>query len=67
MGLPPLYDPIIINFDATLSELLTLNNIIACLLNEEVQQLGNLNVAKDPEDEAMAVTSSKVVECRMLW
>ena len=56
MGLPPLYDPIIINFDAMPSELLTLNNVIARLLNEEVCQSGDSKVAKDPEDEAMAVT-----------
>jgi hypothetical protein len=58
MGLPPLYDPVIINFDVTPCELLTLNNVIVCLLNEEVRQSSDLNVAKDPEDrdEAMAVT-----------
>ncbi|EDR09511.1 uncharacterized protein LACBIDRAFT_325924 [Laccaria bicolor S238N-H82] len=59
MGLPPSYDPVIINFDATLSKLLTLNNIIAHLLNEEVRQSGDSNIAKDPEDEVMAVTSGK--------
>ena len=58
MGLPPSYDPIIINFDATPSELLTLNNVVARLLNEEVRQTGSLNVAKAPEerDEAMVVS-----------
>ena len=56
MGLPPSYDPVIINFDATPSELLTLNNIIACLLNEEVCQSSDLKVAKDLEDKAMVVT-----------
>lgn len=56
MGLPPSYDPVIINFDATPSELLTLNNVIARLLNEEVRQSSDSNVAKDPEDEAMMVT-----------
>ena len=58
MGLPPLYGPIIINFNATPSELLTMNNVVACLLNEEVHQSGNLNVVKVPEesDKAMVVT-----------
>ena len=59
MGLPPSYDPVIINFNATLSELLTLNNVIAHSLNEEGQQSGDLSIAKDLEDEAMAVTNSK--------
>ena len=59
MGIPPSYDPVIINFNATLSELLTLNNVIACLLNEEVQQSGDSNIVKDPEDKVMAVTSGK--------
>ena len=48
MGLAPSYDPIIINFDATPSELLTLNNVIMCLLNEEVRQSSDLKVVKDP-------------------
>jgi hypothetical protein len=58
MGLPPSYDPVIINFDTTPSELLTLNNVIARLLNEEVRQASNSNITKDPEerDEAMTVT-----------
>ena len=56
MGLPPSYDPVIINFDATPSELLTLNNVIARLLNEEVRQSSDSKAAKDPEDEAMVVT-----------
>ena len=59
MGIPPSYDPVIINFNATLSELLTLNNVIARLLNEEVQQSGDSNIVKDPEDKVMAVTSGK--------
>ena len=58
MGLPPSYDPVIINFNATPSELLTLNNVVACLLNEEVRQTGSSNIAKAPEehDEAMVVS-----------
>ena len=58
MGLPLLYDPVIINFDVSPSKLLTLNDVIACLLNEEVHQTGNLNITKDPEecDKATAVT-----------
>lgn len=47
MGLPPSYDPVIINFDATPSQLLTLNNIIVHLLNEAVHQSSDSKVAKD--------------------
>ena len=39
MGLPPSYNRVIINFNPTLSGILTLKNIISCLLNEEVPQL----------------------------
>ena len=46
MGLPLLYNPVIINFDVSPSKLLTLNNVIACFLNEEVHQTGNLNITK---------------------
>ena len=36
MGLPTSYDAIIINFDSTPPEPLTLNHVIICLLNEEI-------------------------------
>ncbi|KAF8881513.1 hypothetical protein CPB84DRAFT_1687193 [Gymnopilus junonius] len=38
MGLPSTYDAVIINFDSTPSDQLTLNHVFNCLLNEEVQQ-----------------------------
>jgi len=39
MGLPPAYDPVIINFDSTPSDQLMFNNVVARLLNEETRQL----------------------------
>jgi hypothetical protein len=60
MGLPIAYDAVIINFDSTSPDQLTLSHVISRLLNEEVRQLGNEN-STNPEattnDEAMAVTS----------
>ena len=62
MGLPSSYDAIIINFNSTPSNQLTLSHVISRLLNEEVHQIlgtqssnpGNaLEVHHD--DEAMAV------------
>ncbi|KIK03392.1 hypothetical protein K443DRAFT_653599 [Laccaria amethystina LaAM-08-1] len=47
MGLPPSYDPVIINFNVTPSELLTLNNVIVRLLNEEVCQSSDSNGEAD--------------------
>ena len=38
MGLPPAYDPVIINFDSTPSDQLTFNNVVAWLLNKETRQ-----------------------------
>jgi len=35
MGLPPFYDPVIINFDAAPPDSLTFNGVVAQLLNEE--------------------------------
>jgi hypothetical protein len=57
MGLPPAYDAVIINFDSTPSDQLTLNHVIARLLNEEVRQIAsNPDVPEDNIDEAMAAT-----------
>jgi hypothetical protein len=60
MGLPSSYDAVIINFDSTPSDQLTLSHVISCLLNEEVRQTsGNPpsddNDREEPRDEAMAV------------
>ena len=59
MWLPPSYNPTIINFNAISSEVLTLNNVNACLLNKEVQQSSDSNVVKDSEDKAMVATDSE--------
>lgn len=60
VGLPNSYEAVIINFDATPAELLTLDHVIARLLNEETRQDSSREITKaiEPEDEAMAVTSS---------
>jgi hypothetical protein len=59
MGLPPSYDAVIINFDSTPPELLTLNHVITRLLNEETRQASNSPEATSDTttdaDEAMAV------------
>jgi hypothetical protein len=61
MGLPSSYDAIIINFDSTPSDQLTLSHVISRLLNEEVRQTSgqpsNINdTSEETRDEAMAVT-----------
>ncbi|KAF9552652.1 hypothetical protein CPC08DRAFT_615802, partial [Agrocybe pediades] len=60
MGLPPSYDAVIINFDSTPSDQLTLNHVISRLLNE-VRQLGDGTKTddKDQNDEAMAAVPGK--------
>jgi gag-polypeptide of LTR copia-type/Domain of unknown function (DUF4219)/Zinc knuckle len=58
MGLPNAYDAVIINFDSTSPDQLTLSHVISRLLNEEVRQLGNENSTKSEHDEAMMVTSA---------
>ena len=56
MGLPDSYDPVIINFDLTASELLTLNHVIAHLLNEEARQSSHTATTneEDSRDKALA-------------
>jgi hypothetical protein len=56
MGLPDSYDPVIINFDSTASELLTLNHVIARLLNEEARQSSHSETTneEDSRDEVLA-------------
>jgi hypothetical protein len=59
MGLPPSYDAVIINFDSTPTDQLTLAHVISRLLNEEVRQLSgkpNSENSEGAQDEAMAVT-----------
>jgi len=61
MGLPSSYDAVIINFDSTPSDQLTLSHVISRLLNEEVRQISGTQPSNpgDPSeevhDEAMAV------------
>ena len=60
MGLPSSYNTVIINFNSTPSDQLTLSHVISCLLNEEVHQisgskLSDNNDAEEVQDEAMAV------------
>lgn len=38
MGLPPAYDPVIINFDSASPDSLTFNTVVSRLLNEETRQ-----------------------------
>ena len=64
MGLPVSYDPVIINFDLTPHDQLTLNHVIIHLLNEELCQaslpsLTNQEQADGPGDAALAVSCSK--------
>jgi hypothetical protein len=61
MGLPVSYDAVIINFDATATELLTLDHVIARLLNEEARQTSGKDAIMETEveDAAMVVTNSK--------
>ena len=59
MGLPGTYDAVIINFDSTPADQLTLNNVITRLLNEELRQTSQIPPAeKQHVDEALAVTRS---------
>ena len=61
MGLPSSYDAVIINFDSTPSDQLTLSHIISRLLNEEVRQISGTqpsnpgDASEEVHDEAMAV------------
>ena len=64
MGLPVSYDPVIINFDSTPHDQLTLNHVIIRLLNEELRQaslpsLTDQERADGPGDAALAVSCSK--------
>lgn len=60
MGLPATYSGVIINFDATPPELLTLNHVITRLLNEETRQAADTpEVKEEPLDQALAVTSGR--------
>jgi hypothetical protein len=66
MGLPPSYDNVIINFDSMSPETLTLDLVIARLLNEEVRQSTSPPFIKQEdqikaEDEAMAVFRAKAI------
>jgi len=61
MGLPSSYDAVIINFDSTPSDQLTLSHVISRLLNEEVRQTSGQpsnpdDTSEEVRDEAMAVT-----------
>ena len=61
MGLPPLFDNVIINFDSMSPKTLTLDLIITCLLNKEVWQITAAPLVKEDDqiktelDKAMAV------------
>jgi len=75
MGLPSSYDAVIINFDSTPSDQLTLSHVISCLLNEEVRQTSGSQPSDDKDteesrDEAMAWRTSswgrKPLRCCML-
>jgi hypothetical protein len=62
MGLPPSFDAVIINFDATPPEQLTVNHVITRLLNEETRQSSSTDSpssTNDTGDEAMAVTAAR--------
>lgn len=62
MGLPPSYDAVIINFDATPPEQLTVNHVITRLLNEETRQISSPDAptpSDNPADEALAVTAAR--------
>lgn len=64
MGLPASYDPVIINFDATSPEQLTVEHVITRLLNEETRQLsapGDTPPAPSDidVDEALAVMAAR--------
>jgi len=61
MGLPSSYDPVIINFDSTPTDQLTLSHVVSRLLNEEVRQISGTqpsnpdDTSEEVHDEAMAV------------
>lgn len=59
MGLPATYDAVIINFDSTPTDQLTLAHVISRLLNEEVRQLSGDRSDTETQDEAMAVTQRR--------
>jgi hypothetical protein len=62
MGLPPSFDAVIINFDATPPEQLTVNHVITRLLNEETRQSSptdSPSSTNDTGDEALAVTAAR--------
>ena len=56
MGLPDSYNPVIINFDSTASELLMLNQVITRLLNEEARQSSHSETTNEEDgcDEVLA-------------
>lgn len=58
MGLPSTYDAVIINFDSTPADQLTLEHVITRLLNEETRQ-GSSSQPSSQEEEAMAVASGR--------
>jgi hypothetical protein len=66
-GLPPLFDNVIINFDSMSPKIPTLDLVIACLLNKEVQQITTAPLLKEDDqikmelDKAMAVSCAKVI------
>jgi len=49
IGLPPSYDPVIINFDAVPPESLTFNDVIAWLLNKETRQESSNRIKNEHE------------------
>ena len=62
MGLPSDYDTVIINFDSTPTDQLTMDNVVARLLNEESRQASITTPAVTPKtvkDEAFAVTTTR--------
>ncbi|KAF7370043.1 CCHC-type domain-containing protein [Mycena sanguinolenta] len=62
MGLPPSYAAVIINFDATPPEQLTVNHVITRLLNEETRQSSDPASHSSPDnpvDEAMAAVATR--------
>jgi Zinc knuckle len=67
MGLPPSFDNVIINFDFMSPKTLTLDLVIACLLNEEVWQITATPLLKEDDqikmelDEVMAVSHAKTI------
>jgi hypothetical protein len=62
MGLPSDYDTVIINFDSTPTDQLTMDNIVTHLLNEESRHASITTPAvtlKTVKDEAFAVTTTR--------